>query len=153
MALGQNLINLRARLGTVKDRFEISTSRRCVLITPDVSPTPVSPNPTITTIDSRRVERFLSPDVQIDGDEQVVTGLTRLYSRELLEASDILIDAVAGENTWTGQLCRILAIEDKSPTVWTMIVRLVEPEYTITASPQLEILSYDLGSNTLALLL
>ena len=153
MPLGQNLISLRARLGTVKDRFELATSSRCLLLPPGEDPVVVEPNPNITTIDSRRVEKFLSPDVQIEGDEQVVKGLTRLYSRELIEKSDLLIAAEETAGGYRGKLARVLSIEDKAPTVWGLIVRVVEDDHLVRLlAPNFE-LTYSLDTNALALLI
>jgi hypothetical protein len=129
MALGDRLISLRARIGAVKDRFELATSTHCILLPEGADPVIVSPNPNIHTIDSRMVERWLAPEVQVEGDEQVLSGLSRMYSREQLTGADILIDATETAGGYSGKLARILAISDKSPVVWGLIIKVIEPDH------------------------
>lgn len=150
MSLGSRLIGLRARLGTVKDRFDLATSTRAIFIPAIGAPVPMVPNPTAVTIDARRVGSWLSDAVQIIGDETVLTGVTRLYGRALIESSDILLDVVEFPEHYTGKLARVITVADSNNTTWSLVVRVIEEAYTLVKNEDDIKLTYALDTAVLA---
>ena len=154
MALGDNLINLRARLGRVKDRFELATTRQVLIVPRDANPALMDPMPTIKGIDARKVGDWLTDEIQILGDELTATGVTRLYTREYLEGSDLLLDATPTDEGYSGKLARILTVADNRETVWTLVIRVIEDSYELAIDEADEVtLTYALDENLLTMAL
>jgi hypothetical protein len=154
MTLVESLTTLHRRLTSLPSRFDVPSYRdNVVLVYPDGQQELVEPNPSVKQVDRRFVEKWLSDNVQITGEELVVQNVSREYDIDLLRSADVLLGPELGTvvdqvpvldlngqlqfdtegNLITepvsrvayvgGTLCRNLWIDERAITMYTVYIR------------------------------
>lgn len=140
MPLGQNLIELRARLGAVTGRFQLATYRDVIRLSIGGSPGTLSPRPKVVTVDPRKIGQWLEPgEVMIQAEDLMVTGVSRLYSRSQLESGEYLVNVEPIAGGIKGDRARLMKLYDAKATSWAMLLRPYQWGYTVlTEQPAYE---------------
>lgn len=127
--LVDRLITLRARLGALPVRLGVPQYQHPVVLSLGGTYEPMEPAPKVDLVSPTGTSRFfstgtwLTDQVQIQGDEYLVTGVPRTYSLEDLREALWLVDAVPGpNNTWTGQRCTCVWVDRNLTVTWSAVL-------------------------------